>query len=347
MKIMNRTFTILAGLFVVGAMMSPQALAQERGRGRGNGGGGNGHRTEQQARPVNKNNGSNRGGRPGGMGGMNRPNKNDRPDNSGVRPGNQSRPNNNNGYRPGGNKHDRPNNGYRPGNNNRPNNNNGYRPGGNKHDRPNNNNGYRPGGNHNNFRPDHGYRPDHRPDHGYRPDHRPGWRPPYHAQAPRPPHMYYRPWRRPVPPHGFRPGPRGPRFSTILGITLGTALNVSLNALINGGYNVVGYGPSAVYMDGVNLFDCYWPNATLNYIDNGLRNSEFTYSTAGYDRSRYNRLFQRLTMAYGSPVTMQNNGDSCTATWWGYDNGYVTLSYFPDYANNGLMRYYTVLSMGN
>ena len=254
----------------------------------------------------------------GGGGNGHRTEQHDRPSGKGSRPGNMGRPS-------GGNKHDRPNNnGVRPGNN------------GNRHDRP--NNGYRPGHNE-----------PHRPgaSNGFRPGHEHGWRPPYHAVAPRPPHMHHRPWARPVPPPHFRPRPGGPRLSAILGVTLGTALNISLNALMNGGYNVTGYGPSAVYLNGVNYFDCYWPDVTFNYNNSRFCNGEFVYSTYGYDRSRYNRLFQLLTTSYGAPVSSSGNNGSMTSTWWGYNNGYITLSYFPDYANNGRLRYYTVLSLGN
>ena len=159
--------------------------------------------------------------------------------------------------------------------------------------------------------------------------------------------MYVRPWHRPVPPPGFRPRPGGPRFSTILGITLGTALNLSLNALINGGYTVTGYGPSAVYLTGVNLYGCYWPNATLNYVNSNLRGSEFVYSTYGYDRSRYDMLYRQMTNTYGVPIATNVNGARVSATWWGYNNSYISLNYFPDYDADGIYRYYTVLSIGD
>ena len=247
------------------------------------------------------------------------PDKNNRPSRPGN--GNNSRPGNHgNGNRPA-NGSNRPDNGFRPGN------------GGNH--KP--NNGFRPGGN---YRPEHGYRPG-----GHRPNH--NWRPPYHHRPPRIPGMYVRPWHRPVPPPGFRPRPGGPRFSTILGITLGTALNLSLNALINGGYTVTGYGPSAVYLTGVNLYGCYWPNATLNYVNSNLRGSEFVYSTYGYDRSRYDMLYRQMTNTYGVPIATNVNGARVSATWWGYNNSYISLNYFPDYDADGIYRYYTVLSIGD
>ena len=203
------------------------------------------------------------------------------------------------------------------------------------------NNGYRPGGN--NHKPDHGYRPNyaHKPDHN--------WRPPYYK---RPPHIHgmynhYYKWHRPVPPRGWVHHYGGPRLSTILGVTIGTALNLSLNALLNDGYTVTGYGPSSVYLTGVNQYGCYWPNATLNYINNSLRGSEFVYSTYGYNRARYDQMYRYMTNLYGVPVSSDINGDRVTATWWGYNNSYISLSYFPDYDSDGVYRYYTVLSVGN
>ena len=203
------------------------------------------------------------------------------------------------------------------------------------------NNGYRPGGN--NHKPDHGYRPNY----GHKPDH--NWRPPYHK---RPPHIHgmynhYYKWHRPVPPRGWVHHHGGPRLSTILGVTIGTALNLSLNALLNDGYTVTGYGPSSVYLTGVNQYGCYWPNATLNYINNSLRGSEFVYSTYGYNRARYDQMYRYMTNLYGVPVSSDINGDRVTATWWGYNNSYISLSYFPDYDSDGVYRYYTVLSVGN
>lgn len=232
-----------------------------------------------------------------------------------------------NDHRDNGHKYDRdhkPDHGYRPGNN-------GHKP----------DHGYRPGGN--NHRPDHGYRPNH----GHKPDH--NWRPPYHKHPPYIHGMYnhYYKWHRPVPPRGWVHHHGGPRLSTILGVTIGTALNLSLNALLNNGYTVTGYGPSSVYLTGVNQYGCYWPNATLNYINNSLRGSEFVYSTYGYNRARYDQMYRYMTNLYGVPVSSDINGDRVTATWWGYNNSYISLSYFPDYDSDGVYRYYTVLSVGN
>ena len=311
-------------------------------------------------RPANNNSGNGNGfNRPGNMGNRDQhtvnPGNLNRPGNNGNRPGNG----NNNGavHRPGhGNNNGSVN---RPGNQNRPGNGNNFRPGnngnrpGNDHGNRPNGNWNRPGGNHNPGyvpnRPNHGHndRPGYRPNHG--PNHRPGYRPPYHAHAPMRPYMpVNRPWRPPVPPRHWRPYHGAPRFSTILGITLGTAIDITINSLLNSGYNVTGYGPNVVYLNSVPMMNFTWPNATFNYVDGAFRGSEFTYSTPGYDMSRYNMLYNQLISQYGYPVSVQNNGgDSVSATWWGYNNGYITLSFFPDYAYNGSLRYYTTFSVGN
>lgn len=273
--------------------------------------------------------------RPGNMGGSS---------STGSRTGNSSRPNN--GYRPGGNNN-RPDNGYRPGGNN---------------SRP--DNGYRPGGNN---RPDHGYRPggntppppqSHRPG-GYRPGGnytRPTPPPPprhdrycYHNTPPYRPYMpYNRPWRRPTPPPSWRPYYGCPTFNSILGVTLGTALNLSLDYLFNSGYSIMGYGNNQVYLSNVPVYNYTWPSATLYYgTGGGLQGSEFVYSSPGYDISRYNALYSQLVRQYGYPVSVQNTYGGVTATWWGYNNGYITLSFFNDTAYNGTSRYYTTLSIGN
>jgi hypothetical protein len=155
-------------------------------------------------------------------------------------------------------------------------------------------------------------------------------------------------WFRPSPPAHFRPYRGCPSFSTILGITLGSALDYTLDRLLGRGYNVLGYVADAIYLSNVPMFNYTWPNATLHYTEGALRGSEFTYSTPGYDRSRYISIYNDLVRQYGSPISVQNNGnDNFSATWWGYNNNYVTLSFYQDYAYNGALRYYTTLSFGN
>jgi hypothetical protein len=158
----------------------------------------------------------------------------------------------------------------------------------------------------------------------------------------------HRTWYRPTPPPNFRPYRGCPSFGTILGITLGSALDYTLDRLLGAGYNVLGYAADAIYLSNVSMFNYRWPNATMYYNDGALRGSEFTYSTLGYDRSRYTLIYNDLVRQYGSPLSVQNNGNSnISATWWGMDNRYVTLSYYSDYAYDGSLRYYTTLSFGN
>ncbi len=131
-------------------------------------------------------------------------------------------------------------------------------------------------------------------------------------------------------------------------MTLGATINYSINYLLNGGYTVAGYGTDAIYLNNVTMYNYMWPQATMHYENGRLVGTEFVYSTLGYDMSRYNMLYSSLSGQYGYPVSIQNSGNgSVSATWWGYNNGYITLSYYNDYAYNGSNRYYTTLSVGN
>ena len=273
-----------------------------------------------------------------------RPNNSGRPSNSSGRPGN-----NNNGHRPGNNNPGRPgnnNNGHRPGNNGGSN---GHRPGNNNPGRPgNNNNGHRPGNNgHNPGRPGHGgYNPGrpHRPGGDYRPNrpHRPTVTVPPHRPH-RPP---MRPWSRPVPPPSWRPRPAAPVIASILGITFGTAINMSLDYLINRGYTIDGYGNDAVYLRDVNEMSYYWPDATLYYGAGGLARSEFLYSTSYPDPMRYNSLYTRFNRTYGPPINIVRTGGVLSATWFAPNRGYVTIDYRSQYSLGGDLRYFTTLTFG-
>lgn len=129
---------------------------------------------------------------------------------------------------------------------------------------------------------------------------------------------------------------------------MGTALNLSLDYLFNSGYSIMGYGNNQVYLSNVPVYNYTWPSATLYYgTGGGLQGSEFVYSSPGYDISRYNALYSQLVRQYGYPVSVQDTYGGVTATWWGYNNGYITLSFFNDMAFNGTSRYHTTLSIGN
>ncbi len=250
-----------------------------------------------------------------------RPNNSGRPSNSSGRPGNNA---GSNGHRPGNNNPGRPgnnNNGHRPGNN-------GHNPG-------------RPG--HGGYNPGHPHRPggDYRPNRPNRP-HRPTVIVPPHRPH-RPP---MRPWSRPVPPPSWRPRPAAPVIASILGITFGTAINMSLDYLINRGYTIDGYGNDAVYLRDVNEMSYYWPDATLYYGAGGLARSEFLYSTSYPDPMRYNSLYTRFNRTYGPPINIVRTGGVLSATWFAPNRGYVTIDYRSQYSLGGDLRYFTTLTFG-
>lgn len=210
------------------------------------------------------------------------------------------------------------------------------------------NNGSRPGNN--NRPPVINNRP-----HGNRPSQQPGFRPQgnHHVTPPppRPPHRPLmpsnRPWYRPTPPPAFRPSPSWRPFNSILGVALGSAINYTINALINNGYTVTGYGNNAVYVTDVPMLNLIWPDATLYYGNGGLYGSEFVYSTPTYNLSRYNSVYNQLVMNYGAPFQVRNSGGIISSSWWGPGNQFITLTFQSGTAYNGTNRFYTTLSFGN
>lgn len=127
---------------------------------------------------------------------------------------------------------------------------------------------------------------------------------------------------------------------------MGTAFNASLNYLYANNYVVDGFADNQLFLRNVNAFNMMWPDAVLTYTNGYLTSGNFSYSTPYYDSTCYNRVFGVLSTTYGAPVSTirQNNGWS--ATWWGYDNRYVTLDFRPYYAVDGTLRYYTTLIVG-
>ncbi len=184
------------------------------------------------------------------------------------------------------------------------------------------------------------------------PHHRP--QPPHHSYhhvhhgRPHRPNMPPpRPYRRPTPPppawrpHAWRP------FHSILGVAFGTAVNISINALLNSGYDVSGYGDNVVYLSNVPMLSMSWPVANLYYSNGGLYGSEFVYSTSRYSMSRYNTVYNSLLGVYGAPYSVQSlAGGGRRATWWGNDGQYITLNFGGDYTTGGGLRYFTTLSFG-
>lgn len=139
-----------------------------------------------------------------------------------------------------------------------------------------------------------------------------------------------------------------PSLRSILGVALGTAINISINSLLNSGYTITGYGSDAVYLSNVPQMSYNWPDATLYFNNGDLAASEFIYSTDYYNIDRYNNLVGRLISVYGTPYNAVPYGASgATTTWWGPNGQFITLQYAPRYSANGHLRYYTTLSFGN
>lgn len=160
--------------------------------------------------------------------------------------------------------------------------------------------------------------------------------------------MPVRPWAPPRPPMAWRPVGRYPVFNTILGVTFGTGINVSVNFLANAGYNVLGYGDGLVYLSNVNMLNMLWPNVTLFYPDGGgLYGSQFVYSTPYADMNRYYSAYNNLCAQYGNPYSSQQlSGGGVEVNWFGNNGNFVSLRYAPGYANNGALGFFTTLSFG-
>lgn len=303
---MKKIWRILSIAIICGALSTPQIDA----RGRNNSGQRYSTSTSRSSSPSRSNSSRNNSPRPG--------NNSSRPGGNNNTPkpgGNSNTPKpggNNNAPKPGGNS-------FRPGGNN-------SRPGGNYHNTP------KPGGN-NHYAPKPGSNHYHAPSHGHGHVHRPHCPPP-------------RPYHRPTPPPTFRPYHGCPVLRSVFGITFGTAINISLDYLYRNSYNVYGYGNDVIYLRNVNQYGYLWPDATLYYGSGGLTGSQLMYSTNFYDRGRYNNVYRTLVNQYGSPISVQNISNGIIATWWGYDNQYVSLEFRPIYTNNGQLRYFTTLSFG-
>lgn len=345
---MRRIVNTVAALLISGVLIFPpvqvvastasteQASRTNRGNGSGTRRNNTGNsRPNNGARPVSNNGGT----RPGGHNSSGNPagGNHNTGNNTSNRPNSG---NHNNGNRPNGGNHNTGNNntGNRP---NGGNNNNSHRPGSGDHLLP----GQRPAAGSGANRPgaNNGFRPGHNS-----PGHNIGHRPPGPGLPVRPHMPPLRPFHRPVPPPAWRPVGRFPVLTTILGVTLGTAFNISINALVNSGYNVSGYGNNMVYLTNVPQLNLYWPDATLYYAPNGgLMSSQFVYSTPYNDMGRYNTAFSRLVNLYGQPVSYNNSAGEISASWFGNNGQFVTLTFAPQYTAGGALGYFTTLSFGN
>lgn len=129
-------------------------------------------------------------------------------------------------------------------------------------------------------------------------------------------------------------------------MVIGTTFNVSLNYLLNNGYNVSGYGNDVIYLDNVSQMNYMWPNAILNYSGGMLTSSQYIYSTTWQNTSRYHALYNAFCRQYGAPASVNNSGMYMSASWFGYDGRFVTIQYSPG-SNAMGSCFYTTLTFGN
>ncbi len=160
----------------------------------------------------------------------------------------------------------------------------------------------------------------------------------------RPPHRPYRPaslwYYRPVVPVGFRYYVSAPVITGVLGLEFGTPFGSSLNFLYYNGYEIDGYCDNIVYLRDVPMLNYVWSDAMLQYDYNGLTFVQFTISSPYDDRGRFNRLYNDLCMAYGTPI--RRAGYNGYYSWYGGNGvGYVNLNLSYDAG-----RYFTILSFG-
>jgi len=153
-------------------------------------------------------------------------------------------------------------------------------------------------------------------------------------------------YNRPVPPASFRPYYRLTPLQAIIGVSLGTTLNISLTNLRARNYAIQGYDNNCLYLSDISAMGYVWPDAILYYSGGMLANSTFCYATDYYDTARYNSLFSYLSNQYGAPVSYNRGGNALSATWWGYDNQYITLELQRDVCRDGYSRYITTLRIG-
>lgn len=111
---------------------------------------------------------------------------------------------------------------------------------------------------------------------------------------------------------------------------------------------MTGYGNDAIYLKNVTQLGMNWHDATLYYVNGLLSASEFVYSLAYYDMSRYYNAYGMLVSSYGYPTSTSSYGQGGqSASWWSPSGQYITLTYAPAISYDGCTRYYTTLSFGN
>lgn len=150
-----------------------------------------------------------------------------------------------------------------------------------------------------------------------------------------------------MPPPRWRPRRGVPTVGTILGLTIGTAFNATLNYLTVNNYTLTGYTPEEIVLASVPMYGYTWPTARLLYNNGLLYGSQYVYPTAYYDNTRYNMLYNRFCNTYGMPVTVNNTASGFSSTWFGANGGFITLSLEPVADQYGRVIYYTAVTMGN
>ena len=270
-------------------------------------------------------------------------------DNKGSsKPQNQGRPNSSN----------RDNKATKPGDNGHKHNDHGKKPGSPEH-KPHHDPGHKPHGSAPKPGDNHGHPshhghsappPGHHPHHDYK-------RHDYHPPRPGgghwgpPPHNYYYHWSRPLPPPPpvtVHCHPGVPVINTLFGLPFGTFIDYSINALIQFGYNVLGYANNAIYMNNVSQFGYIWDDVQLYYNDGLFSSACLQYWSSSSSRTRFNNVYNQLCNLYGAPVSSSNYNGITSYTWWGGNQtGYVTLEFGYGRSDDGYAGYFTTVFYGS
>lgn len=193
---------------------------------------------------------------------------------------------------------------------------------------------------HQDTRHDKHMRPAPQPQHRQTPKHMPR-----HNPMPAPRHRPA-PYRRPTPPPRFRPSYN--LVDGILGLTLGSAINISMNYLNANGYNIGSHSGNTIGLTNVMEMNMMWPIANLYYSASGLTASEFMYYSHDPSTKRYKKLYKGLRSRYGEPASVnRHNNGMISASWFGYGNQFVTLTYQPAADPYGMPSFLTSLTIGN
>lgn len=207
-----------------------------------------------------------------------------------------------------------------------------------------------PAGNPGRFGPDNHFRPNvPRPHNNFA---GPNYRPPHPGggfwMAP-PPSIYRPRFYAPLPPP-----PRVvvnynvPLLNMILGTTFGSFIDLSINQLYNSGYKILGYADNVVYLSNVKEFGYSWPEVNVIYSDGLLSDVQYQYWSNSPSLSRFNKIYKKFTKTYGPPMQSTTVNGVTTVNWWaGGNTGYVTLQYAPNYTSQGIMYYYTTVTLSS